>query len=154
VTRFDEQAFDALRRDADVVATVRQRATELLAMHQATAFDGLGDMLQRVLPGDPEQLTRVARIFRFTSDQLEGLRQGDLDPGALPPEPLVALGQVLGLELHSFLTLVARDHQRFGGAQWGLNSRAPARGSALNQGEMGSLKAAWNRAALDLPEGS
>ena len=65
MTRFDDRAFDALRRDADEVGRVRQRAAELLKTHRVGAFDGLGDVLRRVLPDDTEALTRVARILRL-----------------------------------------------------------------------------------------
>jgi len=152
VTRFDDRAFDALRRDADEVGRVRQRAAELLKTHRVGAFDGLGDVLRRVLPDDTEALTRVARILRFTKDQLDRLRWGDLDPAVLPCEPLAMLGQLLGLELESFLSLVTRDHRRF--AEPGLQSgaRAVTRTDASNRDHWQGLRHAWDRAASDIPD--
>lgn len=149
---FDEQAFDALRRDADEVCRVRQRAAELLRTHRQMAFDGLSDVLRRVLPDDTESLTRVARILRFTKDQLDRLRWGDLDPAVLPREPLAMLGQLLGLDLESFLSLVKRDHQRFGEPELQSGARAVTRGDAEDPDDWQGVRHAWRRTALDLPD--
>lgn len=149
MTRFDGSAFDALRRDADEVNRVRTRAMEVLVAHQATSFDGIGDVLRQVIPDDPTAIQRVARILHFSSKELDGLRWGDIDPVAVARGPLATLGLLLGLDLDVFLVLVARDHARFDG-----DSATPRSGRAEAQlGSVGDdLKAAWSRAALDSPE--
>jgi len=163
VTAFDERAFDALRRDADEVSRVRQRAAKLLKGRRRSAVDGLREVLQRVLPSDAEALTRVARVLRFTTDELDGLRRGDVDPAALPREPLVTLGQLLGFELQRFLSLVARDHVRFGDRGVHVpprvaertvepDARLPHRGAVKDHDDWRELRKAWDRAALDMPE--
>ncbi len=54
MTAFDERAFDALRRDADEISRVRQRAARLFKGCRPGAVDGLREVLQRVLPSDAE----------------------------------------------------------------------------------------------------
>jgi hypothetical protein len=163
VTAFDERAFDALRRDADEVSRVRQRAAKLLKGRRARAGDGLRELLQRVLPSDAEALTRVARVLRFTTEELDGLRRGDVDPAALPREPLVTLGQLLGFEVQQLLYLVARDQLRFGDrgvpvpprvAERPVESdaRSPHRGGASERDDWRKFRKAWDRASLDMPE--
>jgi hypothetical protein len=163
VTAFDERAFDTLRRDADEVSRVRQRAAKLRKGRRPSAGDGLHELLQRVLPGDAEALTRVARVLRFTPDELDGLRRGDVDPAALPGEPLVTLGQLLGFELQRFLSLVVRDHVRFGDRGVHVpprvaespvepDARPPQGGGASERDDWRELRKAWDRASLDMPE--
>lgn len=153
MTHFDEQAFDALRRDADEVNRVRKRATEVLRAHPATTFDGFGDVLHRVLPRDPEVLARVARILRLSKEQLDGLCWGDVDPVGLPREPLATLGQLLGLDLESFLLLIARDHARFGRPELQPDGRSVTERDVVKQDQWSSLRTAWTRRSLDSPDG-
>lgn len=152
MTHFDEQAFEALRRDANEVNRVRDRASEVLKGHRATAFDGFGDVLRRVLPEDIQVLTRVARILRLTTEQLDGLRWGDVDPVALPREPLATLGQLLGLDLESFLFLVARDHARFGRPDLQPEARSFPQPDERNRDGWSGLRLAWSRGSMDLPD--
>lgn len=152
MTHFDEQAFEALRRDADEVNRVRERAAEVLRDHRARAFDGFGDVLRLVLPEDIEVLTRVARILRLSAEQLNGLRWGDIDPVGLPREPLATLGQLVGLDLESFLFLVARDHARFGQPELQPGARSVARPDDSDRDGSSGLRLAWGRGSMDLPD--
>ena len=149
MTRFDSSAFEALRRDADEVNRVRTRAMELSVAHRVSSFDGIGDVLRRVIPDDPVAIERVARILHFSSQQLDGLRWGDVDPVAVPKEPLATLGQLLGLDLEVFIVLVARDHARFAG---GSAAARAVNGEAPLTGIQEDFRAAWGRAALDSPD--
>lgn len=146
MTRFDDRAFWALWRDAGEVHQLRARATSLLATRGSTTFDGIGDVLRQIIPDDQVAVAQVARVLNFTVEQLEGLRWGDMDPTAVPSERLATLGHVLGLDLDSFIFLVARDHSRFADA-------GSDRGATSGQmGGLADLRNAWSREFLDHPD--
>ncbi|MDQ6769977.1 MAG: hypothetical protein M3Z54_08320 [Gemmatimonadota bacterium] len=142
------QRFDALRLDADEVLRLQRRAEALFAKRQPLAFDGLGDLLDQVLPRDSESEQRISRVLRFRENELVGLRRSDLDPAGLSHEGLAMLGQAIALNLASFMALVERDHNRFKEA----GEYAAPRELANDDAELKSLREAWDRLELDNPE--
>lgn len=143
----NEEWFQRLRRNADEVLKIQRNAEALFREQPPERFDGLGHLLGKVVPPDPQRLGKVAEALGVGDDVFARLRASELDPIHVPLPVLATLGQLLGLEEDVFLDLVLRDHTRFGHVQ--VRSRSPAtEGVDFEAG----LRGAWTRAELDNPE--
>jgi len=140
-----EAAFLALRRDADEVVRLRARALDVLARRRALAFSGFGDLLDHVLPMDPDGERRVARALNLPHAHLSGLRASELDPASVPSEALTALARAVGLDRDAFTVLLTRDHARFAAERGLVGTRTLEEKSTLIDG----VATAWRRAEMD-----
>lgn len=147
--RLNDAWFLRLRKNADEVLRMRQLARTLLAQRPADRFDGLGHLLGKVLPPEPERVNTVAEALGVATALVAQLRASELDPIHMPLPVLAVLGQVLDLSEESFLELVWRDHERFVQLERGSMSR----GSEGDQRESitRELRDAWLRAGMDDP---
>ena len=60
---FDESRFRALWRNADEALQLRHRLEEVLKAHSVSSFDGLGHLLDAVLPKDSPSAPSVVSGF-------------------------------------------------------------------------------------------
>lgn len=143
--------FDRLRRDVDRVHALRAQVSMLLSTRQSTAFDGLGDFLDRVLPVDEEQVEQIGRALRILPGQLASLRNSELDPCTLPFEGFIEFARCVGLDQQSLIVLIQRDHSRYSRAQ----QESFARGSSRLVTDSADIAArvadAWELVAEDDP---
>lgn len=150
--RLNEVWFERLRRNADEVLRMRQRARALLKERPVDRFDGLGHLLGKLLPPEADRLDSFAEALGVGPALLARLRASELDPVHVPLPVLAVLGQVLDLSEESFLELVWRDHERFAPFERG----ATVRGTAVEAQHADierQLRDAWARAAMDDPAG-
>jgi len=144
--------FERLRRDVDRVHALRQQVSDLLSNRRPTAFDGLGDFLDNVLPADEEQVEQIGRALRILPGQLTSLRHSELDPITLPVDGFIEFARCVGLDKQSLIVLIERDHGRYSRAQ----EEAFARGTPPAAGDSADVAArvhaAWERAEEDDPE--
>jgi hypothetical protein len=148
--RLNEVWFERLRRNADEVLRMRRHARIVLDQRPADRYDGLGHLLGKVLPPEPESVDRLAEALGVGPALLAQLRASELDPVHVPHAVLAVLGQILGLSEDSFLELVWRDHERFALLESGATVRGPAVGVEHADIER-QLRDAWVRAAMDDP---
>lgn len=149
---FDSFAsFDRLRRDVDSVHALREQVSTLLSTRRPTAFDGLGDFLDNVLPANEEQVEQIGRALRILPGQLTSLRHSELDPNTLPVDGFIEFARCVGLDKESLIVLIERDHGRYSRAQ----AEAFARGTPSLAGGKAEIAArvhaAWERAEEDDP---
>jgi len=144
---FDESRFRALWRNADEALQLRHRLQEVLKAQDVSSFDGLGHLLDAVLPQDPPSIARIAGALRLPSGHLERLRNSELDPLALPLEAMALLGRVIGLKPQTVAQLMQRDHSRFAPMAQGVT----ARGASVDDPDatLRALLEVWERLAAD-----
>ena len=147
---FDETRFRELWREGEEVLRLRAKAEAVLRESGVQAFDGLGPLLDRILPVDVEGVSRVAEALRLSTGNLQRLRAGSLDPLLLPPEALAELGQATALGIETFAGLLMRDHGRFASRRYDAVARGTDSDSAENV--LGALRSAWYRSASDSAE--
>lgn len=144
-------SFDRLRRDVDRVHALREQVSALLSSRRPTAFDGLGDFLDNVLPTDDEQVEQIGRALRILPGQLTNLRHSELDPGTLPIDGFVEFARCVGLDKQSLIVLIERDHGRYKRAQEEAFARGEPRLPRDNADISARVHAAWERAEEDDP---
>src|SRR5438045_1829647 len=110
---FDEAKFRAMWRGADEALQLQERAREVLRGRAVSTFDGLGHLLDHVLPDEAARLERIAITLRIPLHHLERLRGSEVDPLGLPMEAVALLGRATGLDCDTLAALVRRDHERF-----------------------------------------
>lgn len=144
---FDEASFRAMWCGADEAFQLRERARIVLQERAVSTFDGLGHLLDHVLPDEPARLDLIAVMMRIPRHHLERLRGSEVDPLELPMEAVALLGRVTGLDCDTIASLVRRDHERFAPAARDL----AARGGFTQRTErvIAELRDAWNRLAAD-----
>ena len=147
---FDEARFRELWQDGEEVLRLRARAEAVLQESGVQSFDGLGHLLDRILPVDVEAVRRVAEALRLSTGNLQRLRAGSLDPLLLPPEALAELGQATALGIEAFAGLLRRDHARFAIRQYDAVARGTDSNSADNA--LNALRSAWQRSESDSAE--
>jgi hypothetical protein len=141
----DIERFAAMRQDADEVLRLRKRANQLYAERQPAGFDGLSDLLDRLLPNDRSVEERIARVLRFPLQDLKGLRASRLDPTYLARPAIASLAKAIGLDWETLRTLFNRDCARFADAGGGL----VARSMSVQSDVEADLRAAWDRMEMD-----
>jgi hypothetical protein len=148
---FDDARFRELWQKGEEILRLRAKAEAVLQESGFQSFDGLGHLLDRILPADVESMSRLAEALRLSTGNLQRLRAGSLDPLLLPPEALVELGQATSLSIEAFAGLLKRDHARFATRQY----EAIARGNDLMASEdaMRAIRNAWQRSQSDSAEG-
>lgn len=148
---FEDSRFLRLWRDGEEVLRLRAKAETVLQERGVQSFDGLGHLLDRILPADAEALRRIAEALRLSSGNLQRLRAGSLDPLLLPAEALAELGQATALGIEAFASLLRRDHERFASRQYDAVARGSDSGSTDNA--LNELRSAWERSEADSAEG-
>lgn len=144
---FDEERFRVMWRGADEALRLRERADEVLLGRSVSSFDGLGHLLDHVLPDEITRLEQIAATLRIPRHHLERLRGSEVDPLTLPMEAVALLGCVTGLDCDTLAGLVRRDHERFAEATRDLTARG---GRATEADEtLVELRDAWSRLAAD-----
>ena len=144
---FDESGFRSLWRNADETIQLRHRLQAVLQAREVSSFDGLGHLLDAVLPDDPSRVARIADTLRLPAQHLERLRSSELDPLGLPLEAMALLGCVIGLTPDIVAHLMQRDHARFAPAAWGVTARGA---SSVDADEtLRALRQLWQRFAAD-----
>ena len=144
---FDESRFQSLWRSAEETLQLRNRLAEVLKSRDVSSFDGLGHLLDAVLPDDPSNLARIAATLRLPAGHLKRLRNSELDPLVLPLEAIALLGRVIGLTPDILAHLMQRDHARFAPMAWGVTARG---GTTEDPAEtLRALRAFWDRFAED-----
>lgn len=146
-------SFDSLRRDVERLRGLQHRVAALLATRRPTAFDGLGDFLDHVLPIESDQVEQIGRALKIYPGQLTSLRHSELDPCSLPLEGFVEFAQCVGLDEGSLVVLIDRDHGRYKRAQqesFARGSESPTRDNI----DIGArVRATWERILEDDPTG-
>jgi hypothetical protein len=141
---FDENRFLALRKQSEDALQLSIRARELLSKRDANSFDGFGHFLDAILPDDPARLEHIAVALRLSTVHLLRLRASRLDPLSLPAEPIVLLGQLIGIAREQFERLIAQDHERFAPVARGVTPRGKS--DSYDQ-QLTHLRAVWEMTA-------
>jgi hypothetical protein len=146
-------SFDRLRQDVDKLHALRAQVSVLLSTRRSTAFDGLGDFLDRVLPEDDEQVEQIGRALRILPGQLTSLRHSELDPNTLPVAGFIEFARCVGLDKQSLIVLIERDHGRYSRAQEETFARGAPRVTGGSEDIAGRINAAWDQVDEDDPTG-
>ena len=146
VSQFDEKRFLALRRASEEALQLSIRARELLARRDLASFDGLGHLLDAVLPDEPARLEQLASLLDLSVTHLQRLRASRLDPLSLPVSQATLLGYLAGLVPDQFEALVLQDHERFARVAEGVTARES---NAEVDERLAELRAAWRRLSAD-----
>ncbi len=147
--RFDEARFRGLWRGADETLQLQEKAQLVFQRRSATSFDGLGHLLDQLLPDDTARLDLLANALRLPVHHLVLLRSGSVDPLGFPPDVIVMLGKAAGLDCETLMRLVTLDHARFP-AQMDIPRGDNVFGNPSDQKLM-SLRSMWKRMAQDDP---
>lgn len=138
------ESFRRRRNELGELVALAQRAAQTLRTRALSSYTRLSQLLDEVLPVEPDQEARVARAVSLDVQVLRQLRQGQLDPMLAPSKALAELVDALRLERVALLRLVSADHAAF--------APIAARGNAtVEKDALADLEAALDRIALDSP---
>lgn len=139
------RVFRKHRDDLQDLLTFAQYAVGQLRDRGVNSFQRFSDVLDELLPTDPDAEARIARAVAMTPTTLRRLRARQLDPFQAPQMGLAQLAQALRLdrERETFRRLLASDHAAFGGGT--------ARASHDESAAWDAVDDALNRLSLDTP---
>ena len=66
MTTFDEAQFRSLWRNADEAMQLHDRLQVVLRLRDVSSFDGLGHLLDAILPDDPSAVAELSPRLRVT----------------------------------------------------------------------------------------
>jgi hypothetical protein len=139
------EAFRLRRHALDELVALSRHAGQALRSRSVASFARLSELLDELLPVEPEREARIANAIAVEVGELRRLRAGTLDPLRASPRALAELLDALRIDRASLRRLIASDHAAF----------APAvarRGTSAESDDFAGLEAALDRIALDDPE--
>jgi hypothetical protein len=147
-----DRGFAAFHALAAQLLNLRDRAREVYQTRAPLAFDGLGALLDELLPGDDALAERVARAVRLPPRDLAQLRAGVADPLVLPAPGIVRLGEAAALSLRELETLAVRDHRALaGGARPGAPAPPESGPTPYEREAVAVLRRTWDQLYGDAP---
>lgn len=139
------EAFRLRRQALDELVALSRHAAQVLRSRSVASFARLSELLDEVLPVEPEREARIASTIDLEVGELRRLRAGTLDPLRASPRGLAELLDALRIDRASLRRLVAADHAVFASA-------VARRGASPESDDFAGLEAALDRIALDDPE--
>ena len=139
------ETFRRRRKELEELVALSQSAAQTLQSRALSSYARLSELLDEVLPVEPDRETRLARSIALDLRELRRLSQGQLDPLRAPQGALAELLDALRLDRNSLRRLIAADHAVF--------APVAARGKPNNEAAgFEELEAALDRIALDSPD--
>ena len=139
------EAFRLRRHALEELVALSRHAAHAFRSRTVASFARLSELLDELLPVEPEREAQIARTIDLDVQELRRLRAGTLDPLQASHRPLAELIDALHIDRNSLRRLIAADHAVF--------APATARNAALPAvDDFAGLEAALDRIALDDPE--
>lgn len=141
------ETFRRRCNELEELLALSQSAAHTLRSKTLSSFARLSELLDEVLPVEPDREAQLARTVALDLRELRRLRQGQLDPLQAPQGPLAELVDALRLDRSALRRLIAADHAAF--------APVSARGNQVTETDaFAELEAALDRLALDSPDSS